>query len=245
MDNIHAGILLISTRKYKVFVQPLIDQLAQYFLGGYKRTVFVFTDEPMELNGHGMNVQQWLIPSYKWPYPTLMRYAMFDDNREELKKCTHLTYMDVDMAVVAPIGNELLVDEGLVVVRHPGYYKNNGWGNGDNENPKESTSYMVAENRKHYFCGGVQSGTAEAYLELSKVLSANIKKDEENGVMAVWHDETHYNKYVNENFDKIPMKELTPSMCMVEQINLRELWGINDLPVQIVALAKNHSEIRN
>lgn len=244
MQNINAGILLISTRKYKQFVAPLINQIDEYFLPDTKKTIFVFTDELQELESKS-NIEQIIIPPYKFPYPTLLRYMLFDDNKEQLKKCTHLTYMDVDMAIVDTITpEEFLTDEGLTVVRHPGFFISNGWGNGDNENPKESTSYMPPENRKHYYCGGVQSGTSEAYLELSKILSANIKLDELNGVMAIYHDETHYNKYVNENYGKIPMKELTPTFCMVEQPLLREAWGIAILPVKIIALAKNHAEIR-
>ncbi len=241
---IHPGILLISTRKYKQFVAPLIEQIDEYFLPGYHKTIFLWTDEKQELQSKN-TIIQFLIPDYKFPYPTLLRYNFFDSKKEQLSKCSHLTYMDVDMAIVAPITDEILVDEGLVIVRHPGFFINDLWGNGDNENPKESTSYLPPEKRTHYYCGGVQSGTSKAYLELSKILAENIKQDVANDVMSVYHDETHYNKYISENYGKIPMKELTPSYCMVEQPSLQKAWGIHTLPSYIVALAKNHAEIRN
>lgn len=238
------GVLLISTGKYKQFVQPLINQIDKYFLPEYKKTIFVFSDEYMCDLDAISTIVHIPIPAYKWPYPTLLRYMLFDDNKELLKRCSHLTYMDVDMAIVAKVGDDILVDEGLVVVRHPGFYISDGWGNGDNENPRESTSYMPPENRKHYYCGGVQSGTAEAYLQLSKTLARNIKEDEANGVMAIYHDETHYNKYVNENVNNVPIKELIPSYCMVEQPHLQQLWGIDTLPKIIIALSKDHKTIR-
>lgn len=236
------GILLISTRKYKQFVQDLINQIDKYFLPGHEKTIFVFTDLPQTLKSEN-HIQQIRIPDYKFPYATLYRYKMFAENEEKLKQCSHLYYLDVDMAIVSKIDTDILVD-GLMVVRHPGFYVSDGWG--DNNNPVQSTSFMPADRRKHYYCGGVQGGKAEAYLEMSKTLAANIDEDDKNGIIAEWNDETHYNKYVNwAKPDDVSITEFTPSYCMVEEMPLRQRWGIADLEVKIIALAKNHAEIRS
>lgn len=246
MDNIHAGILLISTRKYKSFVQPLLDQLAQYFLDGYHKTIFVFTDEFMELNGHGSNVEQIIIPPYKWPYPTLYRYMIFDDNLDKLNKCSHLFYMDVDMGVVSPVKEELITNT-LIGTLHPGFYSNGGWGSPNCV--KESTAYLPKEQWHNYFAGGFQGGDKENYLVACHILAERIKEDEKNGVMAEWQDETHWNFLLNSDryneILKVPLTKLSPSYCMPEQKHLQLAWGLSELPIKIIALAKNHEEIRS
>lgn len=234
------GILLIATRKYKQFVQPLLDNLAQYFLDGFPKTIFVFTDEGMKLNGHGSIVKQIIIPDYKWPLPTLYRYKIFRENYSELIQCSHLYYMDVDMSIMAPVREEILVD-GLMAVRHPGFYVSDLWGS--EGNPETSLSFFPVSKRKHYYAGGVQGGRSSVYLEASVILAQRIDDDEQRGVRAEWHDETHWNKYTN--FDRPELvNEFTPSYCMVEQEYLRKSWGIDHLEPKIIALSKDHNSIR-
>jgi hypothetical protein len=74
-----------------------------------------------------------------------------------------------------------------------------------------------------------------------KQMALHIDEDERNGVMAEWHDEGHWNKYLSES---IYYKELSPAYCMVEQQELRGKWGIDKFEPKIVALEKNHKTIR-
>lgn len=180
------------------------------------------------------------IDDYRFPYATLYRYKIFLRYSEYLKKFSHLYYMDVDMGIVDEIGDEFLVD-GLLAVQHPGTYTTNRWGS-PNTNPK-STAYIPQEFQKRYFCGGVQGGSVHKYLEACKTLAENISTDEKNNVMAEWHDETHWNKYVNEH-PKI-VTELSPSYCMPESEEHRVNWGLKQFKPKIIALNKNHEEIRS
>src|SRR3990167_7772699 len=55
-----------------------------------------------------------------WPLPTLMRYHLFLQQEEILKDYDYIFYCDVDMRVVAPVGEEIL-GEGLTAANHPMY----------------------------------------------------------------------------------------------------------------------------
>lgn len=237
------GVLIIATRKYKQFVPNLLEQIDKLFLPKEELTVFLFTDEEFVYNEHDYDftVRQRRIPPYKFPEATIYRYKTFDKHSEDLKHCSHLYYLDVDMAVIENVGEEILVD-GLMAVRHPGFFISDQWGS--EGNPEMSTSFFPKEHRRHYYAGGVQGGKTEHYLEAVKVIAERIDEDERNGTMAIYHDETHWNRYTNYDRPEL-VTEFTPAYCMVEQEHLRKAWGIDHLQPKILALSKNHSEIRS
>jgi hypothetical protein len=144
--------------------------------------------------------------------------------------------MDVDMSIVRAIGDSMLGD--IIAVLHPGFYNGGGaWGTN-----KESLSYTFPENRINYYAGGVQGGRTDKYWYLMKRLALEIDDDERRGVLAEWHDETFWNRCLSEL--KL-FKALTPAYCMPEPISLREQWGLSYFIPKILALDKNHEEIRS
>lgn len=238
------GVLLIATNKYKQFVQPLLDGIEKNFMTNHDVNIFLFTDEVKEheIGRRGrLNIYQIKIPAYRFPEATLYRYRIFEENKEALKGMDYLFYSDVDMGFVAPVGEEILHD-GLTAVHHPGFFKNNGWGSGGCV--KESLAYLPTEQRHNYCAGGFQGGRSGVYLTACNILNARIQDDEERRVQAEWHDETHWNWLLNCHQIASGYKKLTPEYCMVEQYHLRKLWGIENLQPKIIALAKNHEELR-
>lgn len=236
------GITLIATRKYKTFIKPLLEQIDKFFLPKEELTVFLFTDEEFlyKEDKYDFMIKQYQIPPYKFPEATLCRYRLFTKHREDLKECSHLFYLDADSGIVDVIGTEILVN-GLMAVRHPGFWASDGWGS--EGNPETSTSWFPAEQRKHYYCGGTQGGRAEDYLEACHFLAERIDEDERNGVRAIHNDETHWNKWCNVDRPEL-VHEFDSGYCMVEEIHLRNSWGLSQLRPRILALAKNHKEIR-
>lgn len=235
------GVLLIATRKYKSFVRPLLEQIDKFFLPKEELTVFLFTDEEFiyDKNDYNFLINQSWIPSYGFPDATLKRYSIFNDNAELMKECSHIFYLDVDMGIVATIGNEFLVD-GLLAVRHPGTYATDRWGSPNTD--EKSTAWFPAEFRKHYYCGGVQGGSTQHYLDACRVLSVNIAQDSFRNVLAEWHDETHWNWYTNFLKPEL-VTELSPSYCIPGKH--KEAWGLAEFESKIIALDKNHAEIRS
>lgn len=231
------GILLISTGQYKQFVYPLIHSLNKHFLKTRKLIIYLFTDEPIGiLNEHPfdnrrISIKRKRIPPYKFPFASMYRYKIFTSRSYST---SHLFYFDVDMKLVADIGEEFLHD--LVAVRHPGFDKVGG---GSWETNPYSSCYTA--DRKNYYAGGVQGGKTSVYFPAMQKMKAMIDKDEANGIMPRWHDESSWNCYLSkiDNFH-----ELDSSYCCVEQMDLRKKWKIDSLEPKIIALEKNHQKIR-
>lgn len=235
------GILLIATNKYSQFVQPLIDSIEKYFLLNHDITIHLFTDKLFIANTIRCKFKQYSIPSYGFPQATLYRYKIFTEHAVFLSDSDYLFYLDVDMKVVDFVDNEILGDR-LTAVHHPGFYKS-GYGS-SNCNPK-SNAFVPKEKQYFYFAGGFQGGETKEYLSLCASLNDRIDEDEKNNVIAEWHDESHFNWYLNVFLYGCSFRKMTPSYCMVEDIERRKLWGINHLEPKIIALNKNHKEIRN
>ncbi len=52
---------------------------------------------------------------------------------------------------------------------------------------------------------------------MSQAIETNIDSDLNKGIIAVWHDESHLNRYF---IDHPPTKILCPSYCYYERTNL-------------------------
>lgn len=241
------AVTLIATNKYRQFVQPLLEGIEKNFLRNHKVDVHLFTNELFPTLDIGrITVIQHTIPAYRFPEATLLRYRIFSDHKEYLKNYDFLFYSDVDMEICDEVGNEILQGD-VVAVRHPGFYYNNGWGSGGND-PK-SKSYISEEFHKKYWAGGFQGAQADKYLQICELLAAGIDQDSNNNIMAIYHDETFFNWFLNYgisvHFPEWKLIELLPSYCMPPSLHQRQMWQIDHLPAKILCLDKNHNEIRS
>ncbi len=241
-QQINPAVLLIATRKYTQFLPNIVRKLDRWFMPNREIAVVIFSDQDRVPRTTMRTSVVWTrIEDYKWPYATLYRYKIFSSISRYLLKFSHLYYMDVDMDIVSEIGDEFLTD-GLLAVRHPGFSALGGWGSEGNH--PQSLSEFPKEHRKNYYAGGVQGGAANVYIDAAKELSRRIDEDEKSKIISVYHDETHWNKYCN--FDKPELvTEFDSGYCMVQSDHLRRNWKIDNLPVKIIALDKNHAEIRS
>jgi histo-blood group ABO system transferase len=242
------GLIVICTGKYDIFLQPLIDSADKWFFKGHKFDIYLLSDKDYEVEvPQRIILSRYFVPHLPFPLPTLLRYKWISQYKDNLT-AHNLFYLDVDMLFVNEVGIEILPDEaGLVATHHPGFF-HGGWG--DNGTHPLSTAYLKPEMRKSYFAGGFQGGRRKNYLEAAQSMTENIDTDfdtaktydisDNNGVLAKWHDESHWNKYLKYH----PSKKLIPSYCMVEEVELRKKWKIDNLTPRILALKKNHKEIR-
>ena len=105
-------------------------------------------------------------------------------------------------------------------------------------NPK-SLAYVAPGDGKTYYAGGFNGGRTKEFIEMSEVIAERVNKDLENDVVALWHDESHMNRYL---IDNPPALSLTPSYCWAE-----EFYNNPNYPYEpkIIALQKNHKELRS
>jgi histo-blood group ABO system transferase len=181
------GLLVIATNKYIEFLPNLLDSVNRNFLKNHSVEIFLFTNHS---NIDGVTV----IPTEhkQWPWMTLGRYHLFQKLRDYPKK-DYYYYIDVDMLVLGEVGEEIF--GGRVATIHGKFKKRAG--NYD-RNPK-SLAYISEEEIPRdviapYYCGGFQGGSK--FLDDADVLANRIDIDFKNGVIAAWHDESHWNRYL-------------------------------------------------
>lgn len=229
------GLLLIATGKYDVFLQPLIDSVDKYFFKDDNVDIFLFADKVPNIV-HSDRIKIIHIPTEHKPFPysTLYRYKYFNNRKDLIMNTDYVFYCDVDMLFVDYVDREILPNSnGLVAVQHPGFAKTGGWGSPNTL--KESTAYVAPECRGTYCAGGFQGGYTQSYLIACAELDRNITTDENNGVMAEWHDESHWNKCLSVR--GYQEKILSHEYCMSDA-------DISGAP-KLLALTKDHAALRS
>lgn len=235
------ALFAIATNKYIKYAKPLIESVDKYFLPSRQVVVYLFTN--MEQQGMDLaeeyaagrvKVRYVHTEHHPWPLMTLMRYEIFKGIKDMLEPFSHMFYCDVDMLFVDTVGEEVLTD-GIMATAHPGFFNK----------PREMFTYET-DSRSHacirddegiyYFAGGFQGGSKEAYLTAINVCSDNIVTDLMCGRVAVWHDESHWNRFC---IDHPPTRILHPGYCCPET------WKHLPFPRKLLALDKNHEEMRS
>jgi histo-blood group ABO system transferase len=227
------GLIIIATGKYDRFIDPLLQSARIHFLPEDSVTFFLFTDSIKE---YGEDVVVIPTKHKPWPSPTLHRYRNIVAAKDKFEGMDYLFYSDVDMLFVDTVGREIL-SKGLTVTHHPGFYS---FGTGSWCNIPASCAYTT--NRKAYYAGGFNGGTKDAFLFAADVMDYAIQLDEDKGVQAEWQDESHLNKLISMEED---FKALTPSYCYPDNPELARLWKIDHLKPKLLALSKNHQEVRS
>jgi len=256
--KLRVGILIVATGRYAVYVAPLLADCARHFLQSHERTVFVFSDAKPEAQA-ALRIVHVPTAHAPWPMPTLMRNHYFCGASSLLRTCDVLYYLDADTRVIDDIDEAVLPEEGhdLVAVQHPGFcgaYSGDGrlarslralglpwrerrWIPGPRRGTYEtnplSTAYVAPHEGSVYFMGGFYGGRTPAFLEMAERIRDNVDRDLHQGITAVWHDESHLNRYLIDH----PPKQLSPSYGFPER------WGLPFHP-RILLLDKDHAAMR-
>ena len=206
------AVLYIVTGEYIVFWKAFYLNFKKHFLNNSDVHFLVFTDADDFIYMNNDDVHVHKVPKLEWPFPTLMRFHMFLDAEQELTKYDYCFFMNANMLCVEDITEEefLPCDDRIVVVEHPGFFKNKLFGGTEYainvmkpERRKESTAYIEPGSEQVYICGGVNGGSTGAYIKMMRELRDNINKDLLNGVIAIYHDESHINSYIVRHNDVI------------------------------------------
>ena len=209
--------------------KPYVNGMIDGVISIRNRGVEIFPTEPVE-----------------WPMPTLMRYHLFLQQEEKLQDFDYIFYIDTDMRITDWIGEEILGD-GLTAAQHPMYALRRNYQPPYEPNPKSSAyisrpGRIVEEDGKKkfeplYYAGGFQGGKTEDFIKAMKAMRKNIDDDFSQNYIAIWNDETHWNKYL---FENPPSVVLSPSYIYPDSLVDRyyvPLWGRNYSP-KIMTLTK-------
>jgi len=223
------GMCIVATGKYEQFVQPLIESADKYFCPAHQKTYFVLTDGKVPERYDVVRIEKKRLG---WPYDALMRTVFLYQHRDILKDMDYIFEIDADMLFVDYVGDEILGD--LVAVRHPGFVLSRIE---DYEKNPFSAAYVPKGMGQYYFAAGFFGGAHDNFIILLEQMSKTILADKARNYIAVWHDESHLNRY----FAYHPPTIILPcAYCYPEHIEGKNWYP--QLVGKLLALDKNHAE---
>jgi len=211
------ALLYICTGRYIMFWEKFFESANTYFLKDCHVEYFVFTNGKIRTTNDMVTVVE--CEHLNWPFSTLMRFHLFCKIEQELRNFDYVFFMNANIMFLSNISQEeiLPLHHDLTALLHPGlYFKSKDFFT--YERCPESLAFMSQNEGINYYSGALNGGKSDAYIQMAKVLSSNIDKDLENGIIAIWHDESHLNKYLWKYKEKV--KGLSPAYGYPEEQNL-------------------------
>lgn len=203
---------------------------------GLPVTYYVFTDAPQDMPevplkaGRTLEVIQ--VERHKrWQDISMMRMKSIVDVIQERIRHRHqyVFCLDVDMEFEGRFGPEALGE--LVALQHSSFYNSPKARYTYDHNPN-STAYMEKGEGDLYYHAAVFGGRWWAVKNLTATCHQGIMTDKRNQVEALWHDESHLNKYL---WLHKPSKVLSPEYGWnplngrSREIHIRRLlWIVKD-----------------
>ena len=209
------AILYICTGRYNRFWDGFYKSCEEYFVPDAEKHYFVFTDD-MKLSDRS-NVHLQFKQCEGFPKDSLFRFEMFMRVEEDLKEYDYIYFLNSNAEFRQLVtADEVLPDaSGLVGADWPGKrkplhkpmffpYERN----------KKSTAYIAPFGKDyHYYMGGINGGTSDAFLAMMRTLAANTRDDYNRGIIALVHDESHINRY----FRAHKPRSLSAEYCWPEE----------------------------
>lgn len=226
-----AAILYICTGRYSVFFKEFYETFEKNFLPDVEKTYFVYTDKKNLPYAKEKNV--CIIPqkSLGWPDNTLMRFALFTREEKRFADFDYTFFINANFLCVKQVTKEdfLPVTENLLVAEHASAHGKNPKDMTYDRNPR-CRACVGPDEGSIYVMGGLNGGKTKAYLEMVHTLKDRVEADKKDGVVALWHDESHLNRYI---IGRTDVKILPPCYGYPEG------W---DLPYEPVMLIRDKSK---
>jgi hypothetical protein len=225
-------IVLIATGKYFRYAKLLVAQINENINLGSEIQILLLTDskEVLLAPDKRLLITQKIVTQQPWPEITLFRYEIILEFKEFILG-KNMIWIDADMGIVRKIDTNLLfLKNGVFLSKHPGYTFNGkklvklarlnfirfvhvlfskkilhpfstlGW-----ETSKESKAFVPLLKRRCYRMGGFWGGDRLQVLKMCEILATNVREDYEQGLVAIWNDESHLNWFAANHFtQKIP-----------------------------------------
>lgn len=200
------AIVFIGTNKYLNFLPKYYENIKEYFLPNSEKTFLVFTD------GEGdfpEDVKVYPQEHLDWPYITLKRFEIIQKAREEIIKNDWFVFIDADALVVDKITEEEFFDDtkSFFGVHHPCHFLQmppHAEYPGAFETNSLSLSHIDEnDDLSVYYQGCLWGGKVPDILKMIEELDSRVNTDLKNNVIALWHDESHINKFFIEQSEHV------------------------------------------
>ncbi|XP_074829800.1 N-acetyllactosaminide alpha-1,3-galactosyltransferase-like isoform X1 [Natator depressus] len=241
--NVTVGLTVFAIGKYlDKYLKTFLISADSFFMVGHKVIFYVMVDDLskmplMELGPLRTSKVFQVNKESRWQDISMMRMKTIGDLIE-----SHIKYevdfmfcMDVDQVFQSDYGLETL-DESVAQLQ-AWFYKTDKEKFTYERNP-QSTAYIPLTQGDYYYHAAVFGGTPLRVFNLTRECYEGIKKDKERNTEAIWHDESHLNKYY---FINKPTKLLSPEYCWDYKIGKN-----SDIKnVKLSWMPKEYDEVRS
>ncbi|XP_049893960.1 alpha-1,3-galactosyltransferase 2-like isoform X2 [Epinephelus moara] len=215
-------------RYLDVYLATFLNSAEQHFMLGLPVTYYVFTDVPEKVPDIKLAPQRSIKvfkveKNSRWQDISMMRMKTISDVIESdiRHSCTHIFCFDVDQVFTGRFGSEALGES--VALLHAHYYHLPEMLFTYDRNP-ESKAFM--QSGDFYYHAAVFGGSWKSVKALTEACYQSIMEDKQNNVEALWHDESHLNKYM---WLHKPSRVLSPEYCWDTSIGYRSDIRVNRL----------------
>lgn len=214
-----AAILYICTGAYNVFWDDFYPNFERYFLPECEKTYFVFTDAAAIAHEEQPNVRRIPWQAMPWPQSTMARFDAFLSQEAALRGFDWLIFANANLRCQQAVpASRLLPDpaagQDLFAVCHLPYYGQDPIFHPYERRPRcrAAIPYNCGQ---YYVAGGINGGTAAAFLALSRELKDRMDADLADGIIARCHDESQLNRLVAEQPQRFRI--VGPECCVPEE----------------------------
>jgi hypothetical protein len=233
------AIAFIGTGKYLNFLPKYYENIQKHFLPNSEKTFLVFTDGQLE------ELPSNIIPYYQehleWPFITLKRFEIINRARDIIEKNDWFVFIDADALVIDDISeDEFFTEKPFFGVHHPCHFmKMNPHtqppGAFDTNERSEAYVNTTEEFPDIYYQGCLWGGRVPEVCKMIDTLEERTNKDLKNNIVALWHDESHINKFFIENKKSVH--------CLGPEYAYPEIFSSYcNFEPKIVHLAKDNSK---
>lgn len=250
------AVCLVATGNYYIFLHDVMRSCYDRFVKPHELEFHVHADQLDKIPDmfEGSKIYKYFTERKGFPGDTLYRYHYILRGEERLKEVDFIFYMDADYYVYNVPDTDLMASTGLIATTHLHALRESPEKHfrlGSVDVNTNSTAFVGPEEPMiAYFCGGFQGGTSDSFLEACRTMKQNIDIDDSHSVMAKWHDESHWNRYLINHPPSTILSQsyVYPENCLSKSVlNVDSTCSLlrdkNIVPIML-ALSKDHKKIR-
>lgn len=203
---------------YDVFFPDFLENMRTYFLPEHSKRFFIVTDKQDfcdNLLATEADVECSVKEDVGWPYESLYRWNYFKTSFTPSPAISHIFFLNANSRCVDTVNDDILGSH--VAVLH-NMFIDSAYDQMSFEKNPISTAYVPPEGHFKYFGARFLGATTENFLKMCDMLDRNTQIDESNHFIAAWHDESHYNHYINVVLDQQGVKILGPEYHIPEEL---------------------------